>query len=48
MLNELKVPDEKGSFTPVDPNSLSRHEVKRIVRTFMFLTEKHNADGDFF
>lgn len=39
MMTELKMLDTKGTFHLVDVNSLSKFEVKRIIRSFMFLTE---------
>lgn len=44
---ELKMLDAKGTFHPVDVISLYKSEVKRIIRSFMFLTEKNNANGNF-
>ena len=47
MMTELSVLNEKGTFHPVDPNSLSRSEIKKIIRSFMFLTEKYDSEGSF-
>jgi hypothetical protein len=47
MFSELCVLDKKGTWTPVDPNTLSKQELKRIIRSFMFLTEKYDAEGEF-
>ena len=47
MFAELSVLDEKGTFNPVDPNSLSKQDLKHIIRSFMFLTEKYNSQGEF-
>jgi hypothetical protein len=47
MMTELGVLNEKGTFHPVDPNSMSRSEMKKIIRSFMFLTEKYDSEGNF-
>ena len=47
MFTELKVLNDKGTFDAVDPNSLSKKQLKTIIRSFMFLTEKYDAEGNF-
>jgi hypothetical protein len=37
MFEQLSVLDQKGTFVPVDPKTLSKQEFKRIIRSFMFL-----------
>ena len=32
---------------PVDPNKLGKQEFKKMILSFMFLTEKYDANGDF-
>ena len=34
---------ELGTFHPIEPNTLSRSELKRMIHSFMFLTEKYNS-----
>ena len=43
---ELKQIDDKGSWTPVLKQNLSREERKGIVRTFMFVIDKFTPSGE--
>jgi hypothetical protein len=45
MFEQLSVLDQKGTFVPVDPKTLSKQEFKRIIRSFMFLSEKFDPQG---
>jgi hypothetical protein len=45
-IEELKQIDDKGSWTPVLKSTLSRQELKGIVRTFMFVIDKFTPDGE--
>ena len=47
MFEQLKVLDEKGTFVPVDPRTLSKTQYKKIINSFMFLTEKFDPNGNF-
>jgi hypothetical protein len=47
MFKELKTLNDKGTFVTVDPNTLTKRELKNIIRSFMFLTEKYDAEGNF-
>jgi hypothetical protein len=47
MMAELSMLNDKGTFHPVDPNLLSRSESKKIIRSFIFLTEEYDAEGNF-
>ena len=47
MFGELSVLNEKWTFHPVNPNELTKGELKKMIRSFMFLTEKYDADGNF-
>ena len=46
-IKELRQIDEKGSWTPTTLSKLSKTEIKRIVRTFMFITKKYSPGGQF-
>ena len=46
-IKELTQIDDKGSWTPKKLKELSRREIKRIVRTFMFITKKYSPGGQF-
>jgi translation initiation factor IF-1 len=45
MFDQLQVLNDKGTFVPVDANSLSRCQVKKMIRSFMFLSEKLDPSG---
>jgi hypothetical protein len=38
---------DKGVFIPVDTKEMKHEEVKKVIRSSMFLKEKHLADGSF-
>jgi hypothetical protein len=42
---ELRQIDDKGSWHPVKRSTLSRQELRGIVRTFMFVIDKFTPDG---
>lgn len=43
---ELRQIDDKGGWTPVHRSSLTSEEIKGIVRSFIFLTNKVTPDGE--
>ena len=47
IFKELWQIDKKGTWVPVDVSQLSKNQYKKIVRTFMFLSEKYDAKGNF-
>lgn len=47
IFKELKQIDEKGTWTPVDFTTISKSQFKKVVRTFMFLSEKYGPTGEF-
>lgn len=47
ILKELKQMRDKGVFEPVYKERLSNLQLKKIIRSFMFLKEKFRADGSF-
>jgi len=46
MFQELYGIDKNGTVHPVDPNTLTAQELKDVIRSFMFLTEKRDTDGN--
>jgi protein tyrosine phosphatase (PTP) superfamily phosphohydrolase (DUF442 family) len=46
MVTELRALDKKVTFMPVDVNSLSKTEVKKMIRSFMFISEKKDPSGN--
>lgn len=44
---KLKTLNDKETFVPVDPNTLTKEELKKIIRSFMLLTEKYDSEGEF-
>lgn len=47
ILKELKQMRDKGVFEPVFGNTLTNTQLKKIIKSFMFLKEKFKADGSF-
>lgn len=46
MFKQLGSLDEKGTYTVINPNTLSRVQLKKVIRSFMFLSEKYNPNGE--
>ena len=42
----LQMPD-KGVFTPQDPRSLTKNQLRKVISSSMFLKEKFMSNGDF-
>ena len=47
ILKELKQMRDKGVFEPIYKERLSNLQLKKVIRSFMFLKEKFKADGSF-
>ena len=47
LLKELKQMRDKGVFLPVLKERLSNQQLRKVVRSFLFLKEKFKADGSF-
>ena len=45
MFDELYTLHKNGTAHPVDVKSLSISQLKKVIRSFMFVTDKRDADG---